>query len=260
MITAAGRYDATPDLTQLYQGDVIAEIPFPKWPTFTSAAESTKWGILRPSLQGDRSLEEALRTLPNQLVGRAAKDVPDRFQHSNRELVIASCQLTDVMIVSRSCALDNTSRKHALIAPITPVASLPGDQRGEDKLLSLRQGDIPHFFYFPETALLPECFADLHKITAVHRSFFPSANLDGKLRARLTSRAMKELQFALADHFGTRFGFDHEDICPQDGVYRCSTCFHSGRMVVDVRVTAGVPFGACVYCGDNAAFVKISGV
>ena len=258
MITAAGRYDVTPDLGQLYQGDLIAEIPFPKWPTFTSSGESTKWGILRPLNQGDRPLDEALRTLPNQLIGRAAKDVPDRFQHFHRELIIASCQLSDVMIVSRSCALDNPSRKHVLVAPVTPLASLPADQRGEDKLLSLRQGEIPHLFYFPEADALPECFADFQKITAIHRSFFPSASLAGKLRVRLTSRAMKELQFGLAGHFGTRFGFDHEDLCPQDGVYRCSTCFHSGKVVMDVRVRAGVPFGACVHCGEDAAFVKIS--
>jgi hypothetical protein len=257
MISAEGRFDAAPDLSQLYQGDVVRDIPFPKWPTFNAANEQTKWGILRPMNQGERTLEESLRTLPNSLIGRAAKDVPDAFRHSKKELVIASCELSIVMIVSRSCSLDNPARKHYLVAPVTTVESLPTDQRSEEKLAALRNGEIPHFFYFPGRESLSECFADLYKITAIHRSFFSSENLARSLAARLSSKAMMELQHTLALHFGLQFGFDHQDICKQDGNYRCANCFHLGFQVEIRHVIEGSPFGPCDHCGEEAAFVKL---
>jgi len=257
MISAESRYDSAPDFTQLYQGDVIGAVPFPRWPTFESAGNQVRWGILRPLNQGGRSLEEALRTLPNNLIGRAAKDIPDAFQHSNRELIIGSCQLLDVMIASRSCSLDNPSRKHFLVAPVFTVESLPTDQKGNDKLTALRNGEIPHYFYYPASKAFPECLADLHKITAIHRSFFDPARLQDSLRVRLTSKAMSELQHTLADHFGLQFGFDHEDICPQDGRYSCSTCFHLGYTVEIRHMIAGKSFGPCKACGEAAAYIKL---
>jgi hypothetical protein len=257
MITADDWYDRDPDLSMLYQGDVVRSVPFPKWPTFDSENQSSKWAILRPQLQENRPLEQVLRALPNKLIGRAASDVPDAFKHSSHELIIASCLLVEVMIVSRSCSLDNPAKKHHLVAPMVSVATLALEQRTEGMLSELRQGNIPHYFYLPEAMDRSESYADLRRITPMHRSFFSRELAQANLAVRLTSLAQAKLQHALSEHFGRGFGFDHEDICPQDGTYGCSVCFHNGNHVEYRQFQGGIRFGTCPQCGERAAYVKI---
>jgi len=259
LITAERWYDKDPDLTAYYQGDVIADIPYPFFPPIEPASREESWPLLRPFDQKNRDIRDAMRTLPTKLYGRAAKDVPDRWTMPEGEFVVAGCRKMNVMVASRSCALDNPKRKHFSVAPVVAVDELPPEQRSDEKLADLRLNNIPQAFYLPEKDGLRESYADLLRLVPVHRSFFPvEENLGGMLLARLSSTAMDALQRAFSNHFGKQFGFDHENICPQRGQYSCSNCFHSGMKLQTRMFEAGKPFGICPACGEEAAWIKLS--
>jgi len=254
-----GLYDPEPDLAEFSQGDVLSGIVFPTWPTFKPASIQAKWGILRPLRSGRLISQQSMDVLPNQFEARSERDVPDAFStlFDRSEYVVGHCKLREVIILSRSCFLDNDRRKHLVIAPVTAIATLPEVQRSPEKMGGLRRGEIPHNFYLPATSVMGESFADLLMTTSIHKSFLPTDDVGGKLLARLSPLGMAKLQMTLSIHFGMQFGYDHEDNCPTDGLYSCSACFHTGREVSRRQYAAGTPFGACLVCGDRAAFVKV---
>jgi hypothetical protein len=258
MIPSVGWYEEQPDLTQLYQGDVLRNVPFPSWPTFLPENQQEKWGILRPLRSGNPPPSASMKRLPSQLEARAQRNVSDAFSDASAgEHIMALCHMRKVMIVTRSCQLDNERRKHLMVAPVEAISDLPESQRSEDKLTGLRSGEIPHLFYLPERSGMGESFADFLQMTYLHRSFLRDEDIRTKLVARLTSLGMMQFQHALADHFGKPFGFDHQDECPQDGIYSCSACFHSGREVTKREFRKGSEFGPCSICGEEAAFVLL---
>ena len=260
MITADTWYDATPDLRNYYQGDVLRNFPFPSLPTFQPAARQDVWGILRPRYNSKgRPVAEILRTLPNELIGRAAKDVVDVWTMPEGEHVLAACKKITVMIVSRSCDIDKHNRKHFLVAPVIAVNDLPEAQRTEEKRRDLRANDILHWFYLPRNANLPESFADLTQMLPLHRSFFDEETLRTSLLARLSSLGSVALQKLMSDFYGTKFGFVATDTCPQTARYACASCFFSGRQQYHSRtVTELELFGGCPLCGEDAVlWVKV---
>jgi hypothetical protein len=257
VITAERWYDQQPDITLYYQGDVIRDIPFPTFPPTLPGNREESWPLLRPMKHDGRPVEQAMAQLPLLLVGRAARDVDDRWSLPNGEWGVVHFRRQNVMVVSRSCALDNPARKHCLVAPVRAVVSLPLQERGEDKLRDLRENKIPHLFYLPEKQNLLESYADLLMLTPIHRTFFPPENIATHRLAKLSGVGTAALQQAMSEHFGIRFGFDHEDMCPQGGTYRCSTCFHVGNGVTLKTKVAGQPFGPCDGCGEEAAWVKM---
>lgn len=267
MITAHRWYDDSPELTNYYQGDILSNFPFPTLPTFLPAGKQDAWGVLRPRVNRNRAgaeprpVAEALRNLPNELIGRAARDVPDAWTLPEGEFVIAACQKRTVMMVSRSCDIDKDSRKHFLIAPVIHISSLKSEQRTEEKLRGLRACEIFHWFYLPEKAPgLPESFADMSQMVPVHRSFFDNDTLRRGLVARLSSLGTLALQKSLSNFYGVKFGFSHEDKCPQTGRYACASCFHAGQSTPYSReFDAGNLFGYCGSCREEALWVKLPG-
>ena len=197
--------------------------------------------------------------LPLELLGRAARDVDDRWSLPNGEWGVVHFKKQHVMLVSRSCALDKPSKKHVLVAPVRHVATLPEQERKEGKLAALQNNEIPHFFYLPAKDDLPESYADLLVLTPIHRTFFPIEGIGTSVAVRLSSVGMMALQHALSENFGEQFGFDHADICRQAGQYSCSNCFHSGNAVQPKTKVANEPFGACETCGGDAAWIKLRG-
>ena len=248
-----------------YQGDILSGIPFPTLPTFLPAAKQDSWGILRPrpnrnKLNADpRPMAEVLRNLPNELIGRAAKDLPDAWARPEGEHIIAACRKMTVIVVSRSCDLDKDSRKHFLVAPVVAIGSLKEEQRTEEKLRDLRANEIFHWFYLPEKdAGLPESYADLSQMLPLHRSFFDEGTLRAGLVARLSAAGTIAFQAALSSFYGTKFGFVSADTCPQTGRYACSACFHAGREVPYSRqFDQGNVFGDCGFCREDALWVRI---
>jgi hypothetical protein len=257
LINSERWYDQNPDFSAWYQGDVIADIPYPFFPPLEPAGRQDVWPILRPLNQRNRSIREAMSNLPTQLLGRAAKDVTDRWALQEGEFVVAGCRKMNVMIVSRSCALDNPKRKHFMVAPVVAIHDLSEDQCTPDKLTDLRDNRIPQSFYLPAQGGLRESFADLLRMVPIHRTFFPLENVGGLLHVRLSSAGMAALQITISRHFGMQFGFDHKDKCPQSGRYSCSNCFHSGMAPQTKQFDVGGPFGSCTGCGDDAAWVKL---
>jgi hypothetical protein len=257
VITAERWYDQQPDLTLYYQGDVIRDIPFPTFPPTLPVSREEAWPILRPMELKGRTVEQAMSQLPNKLVGRAARDVPGVWTLAYGEWAAVNIKNQNVMIVSRSCALDNPARKQCLIAPVRAVATLPQQERGEDKLRTLRENEIPHYFYLPEKENLPESYVDLLMLTPIHRTFFPAEKIATHRVAKLSGVGTTALQQAMSEHFGIQFGFDCRDVCTQAGTYRCSTCFYVGNGVTLKNKVTGQPFGTCDGCGDEAAWVKI---
>jgi hypothetical protein len=257
VITADRWYDQQPDLTLYYQGDVIRDIPFPTFPPTLPASREESWPILRPMKLKGRTVEQAMAQLPLELLGRASRDVEDAWSLPSGEWGVAHFKKQNVMIVNRSCALDNPARKHCLVAPVRTVATLPQQERGEEKMRDLRENNIPHLFYLPEKESLPESYADLLVLTPVHRTFFPTERIPTHRVAKLSNVGTMALQHDMSEHFGTQFGFDHEDECTQAGRYACSNCFHSGMGANAKNMAANQPFGPCDRCGEDAAWVKL---
>jgi hypothetical protein len=260
VITAEQWYDASPDHRNYYQGDVLSGFPLHSLPTFLPAAKQDVWGVLRPRHNKGRPVEEVVRNLPNELIGRAAKDWPDAWTMPHGEHVITGCKKMQVMLISRSCDIDKPSRKHFLVAPVISVMTLDGGQRTDDKLQSIRDNDIFHWFYLPARgANLSESFADLSQMVHLHRSFFDSETLSANLAARLSAMGTAALQSSLSDFYGTKFGFAPRDRCPQPARYACSACFHSGQPTPPSRnMGEGQSFGNCDLCGENAIWVKVA--
>jgi hypothetical protein len=256
LINAENWYDNNPDAKYFYQGDVIRDIPYAFWPNVNSEKEQTKWGLLRPYNEPTRTTTDVLKALPTLLVGRAAKSVTDAWV-GGREYVVAACEKLKVMILTRSCTLDHPGKKHCVVAPITSFKDLPEAQQRADILEDLRKNNIPHKFFLPAKGELEESFADFTKIVPIHRSFLDDKTIPGQLVVRLSSIGTIALQRMLSNHFGTKFGFDHKDECPQTGTYSCSSCFHLGMHVFIKKFDAGLPFGSCDQCGELAMWVKI---
>ena len=251
-------YESHPNLAEFSQGDVLRGIPFPRWPTFLTVNDFEKTAVLRPLRSGNLSTAPSMNRLPNHFEARAQKDFPDAFSNFERsEYVVAQCRLRDVIILSRSCSLDNTRRKHIVVAPVTAIEDLPEVERSDAKLYGLRANDIPQCFYLPATKDMKEAVADLLMITYLHRKFLNDDNVKSQLVARLSSYGNMRLQQQLATHFGTKFGYDYEDLCPATGTYSCSACFHAGRNVSRINRVEGNPFGPCGVCGEHAAFIKV---
>lgn len=264
MITADRWYDKNPELNNYYQGDILTGIPFPTLPTFLPAAKQDDWGILRPRArrQADvRPVREVLRNLPNELIGRAAKDVPDAWAREDieGEYVIAHCKKIAVALVSRSCDIDKHSRKHFLVAPVVHIKDLQPEQRTEEKLRDLRANEIFHWFYLPEKVpKLLESYADLSQMLPLHRTFFDVETLRANLIARLSAEGTIAFQSSLSNFYGVKFGFSPEDTCPQRGRYACSACFHLGSANPYSRdFNAGDTFGYCGFCREQALWVKM---
>jgi hypothetical protein len=257
LITAKEIYNQEPDSRYFYQGDVITGVPYPFWPTLNSAKEETKWGVLRPHKAEGRSIQDILKSLPTLVIGRAARDVTDLWTADNREYIVAGSIKMNLMILTRGCTLDNPNRKHFAAVPVIAIAGLAEAQRTEEKLKDLRDYEIPHNFFLPEKEGLAESYADFLRPVTIHRSFLDESGISKQLVARLSSVGTALLQSMLSAHFGTKFGFDHEDMCPQDGNYSCSNCFHSGIQVKIKLFVVDKPFGHCEKCGEDAMWIKL---
>ncbi len=212
-----------------------------------------KWAILRPIRPDGRPVDQ----LPAHLVARARRDVPDSFQNLlSREFVVASCQLRQVLILARGCEIDK-KRNQAIVAPVTAIRDLPEVERQPERLERIRSWGNMHKFYLPEAVGIGESFADLLKITAIHRDLLPDEEVVERLVVRLSPAACSQLQVFLSEYFGKSFGFDRWNECPQDGFYSCSSCFYNGREVRKLFHREGARFGPCPICGDDAEYVRL---
>lgn len=242
-IDAATWYDSVPDAGSRYQGDVLAGVPVVLMPPQGDGP----WVLLRPSapvtferaLAGDR---------PRSFTPHSENSLEERWP-DDQELVLAKARRSKVLVVTQSCDLDN--RKWIQVAPVSPAATLQAD-----KLASLRINEIKYFFYLPADPpdLREECFADLSRITAVHRSYLSAASPV----KRLTPLATFELQKCLADFYARPSGFNVRDTVPQTGDYICLNCFTRRAVTERAPMSAGRRFDPCPGCQADALWWKFN--
>jgi hypothetical protein len=161
-----------------------------------------------------------------------------------------------VLILTRGCEIDKR-RNQAIVAPVTAIRDLPEVERQPERLERIRSWGNMHKFYLPESTGVGESFADLLKITAIHRDLLPDEEVVQRLVKRLSPDSCSKLQIFLSEYFGKSFGFDRWNECPRDGFYSCSSCFYNGREVRKSFHREGVLFGPCPICGDDAEYVKL---
>jgi hypothetical protein len=239
MITAERWYDQNPDISTLYQGDIIDDVPLVFMPPVGKG-----WVLLRPS--PPVMLHEALSgKTPKAFLPKAEKMLSDAWTMSS-EFVLAKAALTRVMVTNHMCDIEN--RSFLQVAPVRNADELGGGKRG-----SLRTNEIKYLFYLPEYDAFPESFADLSQTTPVHRSY-----LRGKRAIlRLTSTAMTELQNQIAEFQAREFGFNPTDTAPQEADYACANCFFRDAVVQRRHFLAMERFIPCHTCGDNVLWVKL---
>jgi hypothetical protein len=246
-MTADDWYDRSPDVRQLYQGDIIDGVPL-----VISPPKSKRWVLLRPLPTGP--VESAFAGLPRSFRANVDSGFPSAWSRTEGELVMTNAYVQPTMILSQSCNID--WRKHVQICPVYRATEVrPAD------LNNLRANDIGYWFYLPSdgpheptNAAFEECYADVSLATTVSASYLrPDA-----LIRRLTSRAMFELQNSLADYFARPFGFNTNDEVKQKAVYRCVACFLDGKIVIPIKeIDVGGQFPPCPTCGTSALWIKI---
>lgn len=253
MPSSSDWYDSNPSFQEFSQGDILRDIPFPRWPT--NLSPDKPFAILRPPRVGSLIGRDPKR-LPSYWEANVPSGFPDPFgTFEKREWILAECQLRDAIVLSRSCTLDN--HKSCTVAPVIYLATLPEEQKTEKKLENLRAGRVLHCFHLPGVEGFDESFADLFNMVPIHRKYLKDTDVKSQLLKRLSSVSVMRLQTQLSEFFGNKFGYGHADSCVTTGIYSCSTCFHSGYEVRKVRFAAGETFGECPGCGLEAKFVKI---
>jgi hypothetical protein len=250
MPTADDWYDRNPDVKQLFQGDILDDIPF-----VLSPPKSKRWVLLRPLPQGP--IEQSFGGLPRSFRADVDRGYPTAWTRPDGELVMANAYPQRVMILSQSCNID--WRKHVQVCPVYPAVGL-----GAADLEHLRANDVGYWFYLPEDGArppyiheIPESYGDLSLATTVSSSYLRP---DALLR-RLTSLATFEFQNSLSDYFARPFGFNVHDQVKQKAIYRCVTCFVERRLdIAPIEIDVGGTFPGCKACGDKALWIKVGDI
>jgi len=240
-IEARDWYEANPDTSSFYQGDVIKDVPVIFLPDKIS-----QWLLLRPDPRGKKVLDDILGgEICAWFEAFPEGSLRDKWQHGDRqEFVAAKAKLTSVMIVTQSCDLGN--RSYYQIAPIYGE----GNQK---KLDDLRENNLNYTFFLPafSPGIAENSYADLSQITMVPKRYFPKNTVREKLAARLSILAITALQEQVANYFGRPFGFSMRDTIKESGDYSCIGCFYS-RGVRTVKVfQSAAKFTRCEVCGHD---------
>ncbi|SRR6266849_4305247 len=242
----ASWYDANPDKTSVYQGDVLNDIPLIFLPPKIS-----KWIILRPNIKSVNTDVDVVLggQIPKWFTAQAEGSLKDAWQHGDdEEYVAAKAKKMRAMVVTQSC--DIAQRSMYQVAPVYPVTDLTEQDREH-----LRANNIQYMFYVPAfpPSITEESYADLSQISAAPRTYFKP---DGVI-ARLREETRVELQAQIAEYFGRPFGFNIRDRAPQTAEYACVRCFYEHFRLQKQAATRGDRFPQCEACGD-ALWVRIS--
>lgn len=233
-IVAADWYDAEPDETQRYQGDLLSPFVLPLPP-----ADDAHRFVLR---QVERDREA--------FVLREVAGLGDAYR-DDVELTLGRASLTTVLVVTQTCDIDQ--RMFVQVAPVRPAAEIKDTQLG-----NLRKNRIGYLFYLPEASRqsFKESYADLSRLVSVPASVVRSASL----AARLTPTATVALQSQLARMHGRLFAFSERDEVPQTAKYLCFTCFASDERVSCRNFEAGSRFESCGQCGQPTWIKRVTGL
>src|SRR5271157_484414 len=238
-------YATTTDKASIYQGDVFDDIPLLFLPD-----KFSQWFILRPNLKGNMTIDDVLGgQMPKWFHSSPPSQLADCWSYSKEEYVAAKAKLMRVILLTQTC--DLVQRSTYQVAPLFPFSTVP-----ESKHDSLRSNDITYLFSRPKygDAIPEECFVDLSAMSPVPKRYFrPEA-----VQARLSTMSVRQLQMHIAEFYGRPFGFNIRDRSPYSAEFACERCFYDALRITKVPVHEGQYFPPCKFCGDNAAWIRVT--
>lgn len=242
----ASTYDANPDRTSLYQGDVLEDIPLIFIPDKIS-----KWLILRTGPNsGMTDLDEVLGgRIPKVFRAQAEGSVRDAWTSANKEeFVAAKARKMRVVIVTQTC--DLAQRSTYQVAPVYSATDFsPRDKE------NLQLNNFHYMFYLPTwlPAIPEDSYADLSQIQNAPRTYFKP----NSVVCRFSEATRVEFQTQVAEYYGRPFGFNVRDRSPHTAEFACVRCFYGHYRLEKKAVTKGDRFPECDKCGDGL-WVRIS--
>jgi hypothetical protein len=240
-------YDATPDETSLYQGDVFDGIPLIFLPDKIS-----KWLILRPDPKSALTdVDEVLGgRVPKWFRAQAEGSVKDAWTFGNKEeFVAAKARKMRVIIVTQTC--DLVQRSKYQVAPVYSANALNANDKE-----NLRLNEFYYMFYLPAfpPAIAEDSYVDFSEIQSVPRTYFkPDAVV-----TRFSEATRVEFQAQVAEYYGRPFGFNVRDRSPHTAEFACVRCFYAHYRLEKKAATKGSRFPECDKCGDAALWIRIS--
>ncbi len=245
-VDVASMYDANPDRTSLYQGDVLDDIPLIFVPDKIS-----KWLILRPNPKGAiTDVDEVLGgRIPKWFHAQSEGSVTDKWTFAGKEeYVAAKAKKMRVIIVTQTC--DLVQRSTYQVAPVSSANGFSPEDRE-----NLQLNNFQYMFSLPARppALPEDSYADFSNIQSVPRTYFkPDAVV-----LRFSEATRVEFQAQVAEYYGRPFGFNVRDRSPHTAEFACVRCFHDHYRLEKKAVTKGSRFPECDKCGDGL-WVRIS--
>jgi hypothetical protein len=233
-------YDAAPlEPHLLYQGEILIDVPIVNMP------KPIHWLLLRT--KSGRMVDEALQGgnvggLVKVLDSNQSKEL--WYGATDGDFVMARLSKLPALVLSQTC--DVQTKEFIQVAPIFPAIG------SDDHLARLRRGLILSSFWLKEsTPRLPESYADLELIQAVHKSYLK--RISSKQHFRLTHSRTRELQRFVTRYFGRPNSFDAgADRAPVTGTYLCVACFYMNAIVTSTVLAGGQDFALCAVCGGRA--------
>jgi hypothetical protein len=241
-ISAKDWYEANPDHSSFYQGDIVRDVPIIFLPDKIS-----KWFLLRQDPRANKHIDDLFGgEICKWFESFPEGQLKDRWQYGKREeFVAAKARLMKAIILTQSC--DITRRDYYQIAPIYPET----DQK-ETAIAHLRENELTYTFFLPAYAphLQENSYVDLAHTTLIPKGFFPKDSVGDRLGARLTELARTRLQEQLAYYFGRPFGFGTRDRAKKTSEYACISCFYKTGRSVRKTFERDNHFTCCEVCGE----------
>jgi hypothetical protein len=231
-------YDGNPDLSQKYQGDILADVVILVPPPVDRGMY-----LLRPS--SPVTVADALAgKVPKAFLPRAENNLTDAWEGAY-EFVLAKAKRGPAQIVTQTCDLDHRSVVH--VAPVYPLTQFPEAAKRD----SVRAGDVGYLHPLPGDDSFTESYADLSQVTWVPKAAIRAA----VIVRRLTPTALTTFQHRLSRLQGRLFTFTASDDVPQVARYLCLRCFLTHAVVVAIEPKAGDKFPTCTSC-QGAFWIK----
>jgi len=237
-------YDAAPlEPHLLYQGEILVDVPILNMP------KPINWLLLRT--RTGKMVDEALQGgnlggLVKVLDSNQSKE--QWYNATDGDFAMARLSKRPGLVLSQTC--DVQTKDFVQVAPVFPV------EGAEEHKARLRQGRIISAFWLKEHAPeLPESYADLELVQAVHKSYLKG--ISGQQHIRLSHKITRELQKFVTRYFGRPNSFDAgADRAPVAGTYLCVACFYMNGVVTSVTRTENQDFELCPVCRGRAWVLK----
>jgi len=238
-------YDSSPlEQNQLYQGEILANVPILTTPKPTSG-----WTLLRT--RSGRRVDEALEHgnlggLVNVLNSNQSRE--QWYADGRGDFAMALLDKRPVLVLSQTCDVQN--KDFIQVAPIHPADS-------EEQLERLKADRIYSAFWLkPHTPQIPQdSYADLERLQAVHKTYL--RRIQPEHHFRLSPARTRLLQRTITRYFGRPNSFDaHSDTAPVAGTFLCVQCFYRHARVTQIELAQGTAFPTCTNCRGTQWVVK----